>query len=345
MMRRHTHWALCAALLWLAACAFDDAALDDRAPCEDDTDCAVGAVCFAEVCTPRDLLPEQEADATLDAAEPDVSEDVGEPDAGEPDVGDGDAGNEDTGSDAREDVADDAEDTGEDDADGSTSEDAEDAEDDTDTALVCEPGARTCEGSVAVVCSEDGLSREETDCRLDADCLDARFGCLCEAGLCETRVCRPDAASCDNNTRVQCNAEGTAISVLGACPAGERRAGGLCLPSREGPCAGPRGRRDRAPRSGRARGRGRLRWPRRGVRRGPERGVLRTLRLHARRRPLLTRRRHRRNLRGRRARLPGARALHRRRGVPGRRLRAARLRARRSPLRGPAPAWALQRDR
>ena len=238
MMRRHTHWALCAALLWLAACAFDDAALDDRAPCEDDTDCAVGAVCFAEVCTPRDLLPEQEADATLDAAEPDVSEDAGEPDAGEPDVGDGDAGNEDTGSDAREDVADDAEDTGEDDADGSTSEDAEDAEDDTDTALVCEPGARTCEGSVAVVCSEDGLSREETDCRLDADCLDARFGCLCEAGLCETRVCRPDAASCDNNTRVQCNAEGTAISVLGACPAGERCAGGLCLPlSCDGPLA------------------------------------------------------------------------------------------------------------
>ena len=43
-------------------------------------------------------------------------------------------------------------------------------------------------------------------------------------------MCRPDAASCDNNTRVQCNAQGTAISVLGACPAGERCAGGLCLP-------------------------------------------------------------------------------------------------------------------
>lgn len=224
-------WTWVAALWLCYACAFDDAALDDRGPCDSDEACGRGSVCLDEVCTPRDLLPSEEDDASADADEADASPDAidsgTEADARDADdvMPDATDVGSDTGdaTDARTDVTEDA-DVAEPDADA-TDPDADPA----DVALVCNPGTRVCEGPIAIECSPDGLSAVETDCRLSPVCLGTRFGCVCASGQCEPRTCRPGVATCDGNTRVQCNGAGTGIDILGNCPSGERCAGGVCV--------------------------------------------------------------------------------------------------------------------
>ncbi len=94
---------------------------------------------------------------------------------------------------------------------------------------VCVPGNPRCAaGSLATreVCAVDGLSYEPAPCGTSETCNGA--------GGCTPWVCTPDHFSCaDVNTRVQCNATGTA-TVPGAC-AGSAANGYACLG--DGVCA------------------------------------------------------------------------------------------------------------
>ncbi|MCB9531191.1 MAG: hypothetical protein H6700_05455 [Myxococcales bacterium] len=139
-------------------------------------------------------------------------------------------------------------------------------------ARVCEPGAGSCDGNVAVVCNDAGTSLQRINCGDDAcvagtegatclsqacdagevGCIDARtpYQCVdgtrqlgscggdtgCVAGECQAQVCEPRSRTCDGDTVVVCDAAGLTQSTVRCdlVPACQSAAGGCeCV---EGTC-------------------------------------------------------------------------------------------------------------
>lgn len=199
MMRLPLPILLFALLAPLAACSFDDSALDDRPACSEDSECEDG-LCVAGSCTPFAILDRADAE---DAAAPDadVGADGSDADAGSPDAAPPDA------------VAD-TTDGGGDDADGGE--------------LVCTPFEATCEGEVARVCDGFGRSFTDTDCREPESCGGPDLGCRCDEGACVPRACRPGERLCDGTSVLVCADDGSGYELDEACPDGALCLGGAC---------------------------------------------------------------------------------------------------------------------
>jgi hypothetical protein len=103
---------------------------------------------------------------------------------------------------------------------------------DPDLADVPDTGCLSdhCDGSVAVTCTEDG-GEVRVDCATAAACPGELFGCRCEAAECVPRVCVPNALFCDENDRVQCNADGSDFGFVETCGELETCVGGTCVDS------------------------------------------------------------------------------------------------------------------
>ena len=94
----------------------------------------------------------------------------------------------------------------------------------------CEPDSAICQGNVAVVCDELGASSTTIVCSEEATCVDSGFGCSCQAGTCEVRVCQPSTASCIEGARHPCAADGLSLLEPETCDDDEVCVAGECLP-------------------------------------------------------------------------------------------------------------------
>jgi hypothetical protein len=87
-------------------------------------------------------------------------------------------------------------------------------------AMVCEPGARKCEGNTALICTDDGTAWDRSDCGADR---------VCDEGQCVAKTCSPGEVICSPEGRVQrvCNSRGTGYAKR-PCPGGTLCATGTC---------------------------------------------------------------------------------------------------------------------
>jgi hypothetical protein len=93
---------------------------------------------------------------------------------------------------------------------------------DTDSTNDCSPdGATTCQGSDFMVCENGDWTLSETCAGATPHC-DPSAGCL---------VCAPNQAYCDDaaETALQCNADGSAATVIDECEENEDCVDGVCV--------------------------------------------------------------------------------------------------------------------
>lgn len=159
-----------------------------------------------------------DADASLDAAEPDSAARDGSGDEGDAGEGSGDAGEADAASDAA--------------ADAGTADVAEEVNDCEEVGDECAPFSVACEGDAVVFCSRCGFELRRDACAADEVCedVDGAGRCRpCEGVECPVEIeCEPGERVClDFDTRAICGAEGQ-FEDAADCPAGRRCLDGSC---------------------------------------------------------------------------------------------------------------------
>jgi hypothetical protein len=107
---------------------------------------------------------------------------------------------------------------------------------------VCDPGARTCDGDVVVVCDERGASSTLEPCAAQADCADAALGCACVEAECRVRQCLPGGGRCVGALLQACEDDGLGYAAPAECPDDTVCLAGACIPDECTPgatrCAG-----------------------------------------------------------------------------------------------------------
>jgi len=181
-----------AVLALLGGCSFDTSGLDERL-CTTAIDCPIGQTCTGGIC-----IGTATGDADLDGGS------------------DTDSGEDDVGLDVPFDTAD--------------ATDAADATPDVGPdAGECEPGTATCEGNVVLACGDDATI-ERINCLSVSNCPDGEFGCYCDAGACEPRICSPGTSRCADDATVEtCNARGDAWEASASCTDDEICIGDACV--------------------------------------------------------------------------------------------------------------------
>lgn len=94
---------------------------------------------------------------------------------------------------------------------------------------VCEPGARRCEGDTVLACNDAGTSEVAVACAELPSCADSEFGCSCELGACEPRVCRPGTTRCDGQDVLTCAPNGRSEVRTETCSGSATCQAGECL--------------------------------------------------------------------------------------------------------------------